>query len=263
MILNDAMHFGKETFVSYLEMQQKTKYNEIINNPAVLIVTEAQAETIYENFSNLYFVERVEKQNRKFLISSLIEKYELEEASFLLEDLNLPAVLEINFKAHNFTEMESNLFEESLEEEEGIFKVLYSKRNYTKSWQDLELINKILQIINKWYLFAYWGIGLLILVLVIYFRYNYEKRNLRYWKVYLRSGGDLRKRNQKLWLNSLLIVIIPAGILVAAMFYLFNYGILKIVPDFHYHYIRGGVLLAGSLLTMIFIRREDYDQIHT
>ncbi len=261
--INDGIYYFRTFSQKEAKIRAEQVYEKINENPAILIVTEEHSEVIMESIGNLYFVESVRKQNKQSIIQMLSEQYRLEEAQSLLGDLSLPAILEIQFSADKFAEMESSLFLQATEKEEGIFQLIYSEENYRLPWQTLEKINIISEIIENYWFWVYWGLGLIILLVAVYFRINYEQHKKRYWEIYIRAGGSQRRKRVIWILNTIFMVLIPALIVLGGEYYLWSFNYPHYIPDFRFHTIRAAVLLSGSLIALLFTRRGKYDQIHS
>ncbi len=263
LAINDGIYYFRTFSQKELLERAEREYEKIDENPAILIVTEEKSEIIMENIGNLYFVESVKKQNKQSIIQMLSEQYRLEEAQALLGDLSLPAVLEIQFSGKKFGKMESTLFLQATEKEEGIFQLIYAEENYHLPWQNLEKINSLGEIIENYWFWIYLGMGIIILLAAVYFRINHELHKKRYWDIYIRAGGSQRQKRVIRILNSIFLVLIPALIILGGEYYLWIYKFPYYIPDFWFHAIRTAVLLSGSLIALLYSSRGKYDQIYS
>ena len=234
-------------------------YSAIEEIPAVMIVTEENSEIIYNNLGNLYFVKEVRKQHKDELIELLSTQYRLDEAHSLMSELNLPAVLEIQFNGETFTETESSLFLQATEKEEGVFQLIYTEDNYRASWQKMTKLLEFSRSIDEYWQWIYWVLAGITLLIVVYFRISYESRQSHYWQRYCRAGGNPVIKKIFRILNSIFLVFVPLMLAIGAEYYLWIYRIAGYMPDFRFQIIRAVALLAASLLALIFIRRKSYD----
>jgi hypothetical protein len=257
-VINDVSYIGRQYLAAELSARAKASYDKIADNKAILIVMEEKSEILRENISNYYFVESVQKQNKEALVQILSEQYGLQEAESLLSDLNLPVVLEIYFGGDKFGRKESELFRESLDKEEGIFHLIYSEDLYEKDWRHLSEIAKVTDYFGKYWKWLYLGTGILVLLLVIHFRLDYENLRLRFWKVYSRAGGSSSHKNLVRIINSVFLVIIPVFIVSGVQYNLWKRGLITYLPDFKWQLIRALVLLLAGLGSLFFIRSEEH-----
>ena len=141
LIVDDGIYNLRQYSQEELNFRAEQVYLEIEEKPAILIVTEEQSERISDDIGNLYFVNKVSKQNKSEIIDILSRQYHLDEANSLLDELNLPAVLEIQFKGAAFRETESSLFWQATEKEEAFSRlftpmriILMTGRNWINCW---------------------------------------------------------------------------------------------------------------------------------
>jgi uncharacterized protein YlbG (UPF0298 family) len=234
-------------------------YSAIEKIPAVMIVTEENSEIIHDNLCNLYFVKEVNRQHKDEIIEILSSQYRLEEAHSLMSELNLPAVLEIQFNGETFTETESSLFLQATEKEAGVFQIIYTEENYQVSWQKMDKLLEISSLIDEYWQWVYWVLAGITFLTVFYFRISYESRQSHYWQIYCRAGGNpVIKKIFKI-LNSVFLVFVPLMLAIGLEYYFWIYQIAGYMPDFKFQIIRAAALLTTSLLALIFIRRKSYD----
>jgi len=258
VLVNDGIYYLRNFSEAELAQREEAAYITITENPAILIVSGEHSAAISEKIGNLYFVEEVKLQDKQALVDALCDQYQLDEARMLLDDLNLPAVLEIYFSAYRFGTIESDLFLQAAEGETGIYQMIYTEENYVSAWQSL---TRILQIQGKMETYLprlYIALGILVLVITGYFRISYETRNLKYWKVYIRSGGHLRQKRLVQIMNSLLLVLLPLVAVLGMEYYLFYGGYLDYSPDFWFHIIRAAALTTVSVTSLLTLRRISY-----
>ncbi|MCF7911121.1 MAG: hypothetical protein K9M99_01225 [Candidatus Cloacimonetes bacterium] len=259
LLFNDGIYNLRQYSQKEILQRAEEVYLEIEDIPAVMIVTEENSEIIYDNLRNLYFVKQVIKQSKPEIIERLSSQYRLEEAHSLLSELNLPAILEIQFDGETFSATESSLFLQATEKEAGIFQIIYTEDEYHESWQKMEMLLRVSSLIEKYWRWIYWVFAGIILLIVIYFRSSYENRQSHYWRVYCRAGGNPLKKRIFRILNSVFLVFAPLILAVGTEYYLWIYRVAGYMPDFRFQIIRSAALLAVSLLTLLFIRREDHD----
>ena len=259
LIVDDGIYNLHQYSQEELNFRAEQVYLEIEEKPAILIVTEEQSERISDDIGNLYFVNKVSKQNKSEIIDILSRQYHLDEANSLLDELNLPAVLEIQFKGAAFRETESSLFWQATEKEEGIFQIIYTDENYLDDWSKLDKLLEYSGLIENYWQWIYWGLAILLLLIVLLFRISYENRQVRYWQVYRRSGGKPGLSRIFKILNSIFLVFIPLAIAMGVEYFLWVNHTFGYMPDFRFHIIRSAALLTVSLLSLILIRRESYD----
>ena len=259
LLIDDGIINLRQYSQEELNFRAEQIYLEIEEQPAILIVTEEQSERISDDISNLYFVKQVIKQSKNELIETLSSQYRLDEASSLLDELSLPAVVEIQFKGEAFRETESSLFLQATEKEEGIFQILYSDDNYRDQWRKLDTLLKCSGLIEDYWQWVYWGLAIIILLTVISFRINFENRQESYWQVYARSGGKSGLSKIFRILNSIFLVFIPMAIAMGLEYFLWINQTFGYMPDFHFHIMRSAALVIVSLLSLFLIRRKNYD----
>jgi len=259
LLIDDGIINLRQYSQEELNFRAEQIYLEIEEQPAILIVTEEQSERISDDISNLYFVKQVIKQSKNELIETLSSQYRLDEASSLLDELSLPAVVEIQFKGEAFREIESSLFLQATEKEEGIFQILYSDDNYLDQWRKLDTLLKYSGLIEDYWQWVYWGLAIIILLTVISFRINFENRQESYWQVYARSGGKSGLSRIFRILNSIFLVFIPIAIAMGLEYFLWINQTFGYMPDFHFHIMRSAALVIVSLLSLFLIRRKNYD----
>ncbi|MDP8221123.1 MAG: hypothetical protein P9X26_07245, partial [Candidatus Stygibacter frigidus] len=151
LLIDDGIYNLRQYSQEELYFRAEQAYQEIEEKPAILIVTEEQSQRISDDIANLYFVKQVTKQSKDEIIDLLSRQYQLDEASALLDELNLPAVVEIQFKGEAFREIESSLFWQATEKEEGIFQIIYSDDNYLDQWQKLDTLLKYSGLIEDYW----------------------------------------------------------------------------------------------------------------
>jgi len=259
LIVDDGIYNLRQYSQEELDSRAEQVYLEIEEKPAILIVTEEQSERISDDISNLYFVNKVSKQNKSEIIDILSRQYHLDEANSLLDELNLPAVLEIQFKGDAFRETESSLFWQATEKKEGVFQIISSDENYLDDWSKLDKLLEYSGLIENYWQWIYWGLMILLLLIVLLFRISFENRQVRYWQVYRRSGGKAGLSRIFKILNSIFLVFIPLAIAMGLEYFLWVNQTFGYMPDFRFHIIRSTALLIVSLLSLILIRRESYD----
>ena len=259
LLIDDGIFNLRQYSQEELNFRAEQVYLEIEEQPAILIVTEEQSERISDDISNLYFVKQVIKQSKNELIETLSSQYRLDEASSLLDELSLPAVVEIQFKGEAFRETESSLFLQATEKEEGIFQILYSDDNYRDQWRKLDTLLKYSGLIEDYWQWVYWGLAIIILLIVLSFRINFENRQESYWQVYARSGGKSGLSRIFRILNSIFLVFIPIAIAMGLEYFLWINQTFGYMPDFHFHIMRSAALVIVSLLSLFLIRRKNYD----
>jgi len=259
LLIDDGIINLRQYSQEELNFRAEQIYLEIEEQPAILIVTEEQSERISDDISNLYFVKQVIKQSKNELIETLSSQYRLDEASSLLDELSLPAVVEIQFKGEAFRETESSLFLQATEKEEGIFQILYSDDNYRDQWRKLDTLLKYSGLIEDYWQWVYWGLAIIILLIVLSFRINFENRQESYWQVYARSGGKSGLSKIFRILNSIFLVFIPMAIAMGLEYFLWINQTFGYMPDFHFHIMRSAALVIVSLLSLFLIRRKNYD----
>lgn len=259
LFIDDGIYNLRQYSQEELYTRAEQVYLEIEEKPAVLIVTEEQSERISDDISNLYFVNKVSKQTKSEIIDILSRQYQLDEASSLLDELNLPAVLEIQFKGNAFRETESSLFWQTTEKEAGIFRIIFSEENYLDEWSKLDKLLEYSGLIENYWQWIYWGLAILLLLIVVLYRISYENRQVRYWQIYRRSGGKPGLSRIFKILNSIFMVFIPLAIAMGLEYFLWVNQTFGYMPDFRFHIIRAAALLIVSLLSLFLIRREIYD----
>jgi len=259
LLIDDGIYNLRQYSQEELSSRAEQTYLEIEEKPAILIVTEEKSERISDDLSNLYFVNKVSKQNKSEIIDILSRQYQLDEASSLLDELNLPAVLEIQFRGDAFSETESSLFWQATEKEEGIFQIIYSDENYLDDWSKLDKLLEYSGLIENYWQWIYWGLAIIILLTVLSFRLSYENRQEKYWQVFTRSGGKPALSKIFRILNSIFLVFIPLAIAMGLEYFLWINHTFGYMPDFRFHIIRSAALVIVSLLSLFLIRRRDYD----
>lgn len=258
-LINDAVFQSRNHIDAYLEGFKTSEYPLIEQHEAVIILEDSNPQSIINTLSKKYYIDSVMVLQKTDLINILTEQYRLSESQDLLNDLSLPEVLKCSFRGNKFRELESGLFINFIQNSENVSRLLYSEDNYLKSWNIINLIEKIENVLNEYWLYLYYGFGILILLIVLDLSLIREKQNLDYWSVFLRAGGSPKHRFSKRIVSAVLFVLIPAVIALALEYFLFLHNQEIRQPDFNYHIIRSSGSIIFSILALMFIRNSKYD----
>lgn len=258
LLITDAAYLIKDSTLSHLHNYNKAIETSIESIPAYLIVNQSLAGQNVDEFSNLYFVDQVNLQNKPDLIDQLSAKYSLAEAQVLLADLNLPAVLEIKFGGERFSPTEAQIFTSTATQSAGVLKLIFNQNDYQEYWDQAVLSQNIFNIIDDYWLWCYLLLLLCSVIVAVYFRISYENKNLFYWEVFHRAGGNAHKFTLGRIVNSLLLPLIPVLIAFFISYFSHRYNLITSSPDYIFILIRAALLLLSSYASLLFIRNLKY-----
>lgn len=256
LLCNDLVYYARQEISEGIELKAAKHYCSIEANPAVLIVEGKKVDNLKDVMSNLYFVKSVGKQNKAELIELLSEQYALTDAGVLLEELTLPSVLEVTFLGNSFERQESEIFDNTIEKEAGLYKVLYDEKTYIKDWESITRSKNWLDLMDKYWSWLYSLLCVITAIFIFNYRLSYENKKHNYWKVFVRSGGSRKKLIRSRLFNSILMVLFPAIVALGGQIYLCRTSFTNQIPDYTFHAIRAIILLFISISSIFFLRRD-------
>ncbi|MCF7920730.1 MAG: hypothetical protein K9N06_12525 [Candidatus Cloacimonetes bacterium] len=258
LFINDSLYVLKNRVETYLSDTEQKSLQKIEKEPAVVIINDNNLERAATNISNQYFVEEVKTIPQSELVDILTEQYHLTDSKALLGELGLPRVFEIYFSASRFREVESGLFLKNIQEQQGILRLLYSEDNYRNSWEMLEFIQGIRKVIEDYWLYFYYGFGMIFLISLLMVRLDTENRKVNYWLIYQRAGGAMIFRTVSRILTSILTLLLPVAAAFVLEYFLAKELILPVMPEIKYHILRFAAGLLISFSALLIARRKEY-----
>ncbi|PID28025.1 MAG: hypothetical protein CSB55_06710 [Candidatus Cloacimonadota bacterium] len=141
-------------------------------------------------------------ESSESITDSLIKKYDLKNIKKVIGKVSLPNIMYIRIIGEKFNEKAKNNLLEQLNKKEKGFALDYNDRIWEENNRRLELFNTAE---NAIFLTFY-----LIIFLIRVFMRNYaERRNEKYWTVYLHAGGDFKRVKKMFRKNSFLPIFLP------------------------------------------------------
>ncbi|KQC11096.1 MAG: hypothetical protein APR54_11280 [Candidatus Cloacimonas sp. SDB] len=234
--------------IPFLFQQQKNMYlNEIEESPIVLIIeSSTDLDSLSILMDDLNYIDHYVVERDSTISNLLIETYNLERAKNILAKYDLPDIIKIYLDFSQFGLDKYFQLEKLIKT--GYPDVIY-KYN-TRKLLDFETRKN--HLLNAFYLIN--GIVIIfVLLLLTFLRVHFESKQNNYWKIFRESGGHSTYRNRQYWLNSILLCVAPAGIIVG-IYYLFQaHGIISGEINFYLFIAQFATLVLASILGRIFM----------
>jgi len=234
--------------IPWLLQQQKNIYlSEVEENPIVLIIkSSAELDSLSILLDDLNYIENYVVERDSIISSLLIETYNLERAKNILAKYDLPDIIKIYL---DFSQYDLNKYFQL----EKLIKTQYPNVIYKYNNRKLlDFETRKNQLLNVFYLIN--GIVIIfVLLLLTFLRYYFESKQSNYWKIFRESGGHSTYRNRQYWLNSILLCVVPTGI-ITGVYYLFQtYGIISFEINFYLFIVQFVTLILSSMLGRLFM----------
>jgi hypothetical protein len=234
------------SLISFLFQQQKSMYlSEIAENPIVLIIeSSTDLDSLSLLIDDLNYIDHFVVERDSTISNRLIETFNLERAKNILARYDLPDIIKIYLDFSQFDLDKYFQLEKLIKR--GYPDVIY-KYN-TRKLLDFETRKN--HLLNAFYLIN--GIVIIfVLLLLTFLRVHFESKQNNYWKIFRESGGHSTYRSRQYWLNSVLLCVVPTGIIAGAYHLFHTYGIISLEINFYLFIAQFATLVLASMLGRI------------
>jgi hypothetical protein len=242
--------FGWNVFHLAYNYQKNYYETQLSEKPMILVSPYAGMFSALEaQIDTFRSVDFIVVESDSVIAEMLIESYDLGSASDLIGNFNLPSIMKIYLNGKYYDLKQKTSLENIISSGYPEIVINYDD-NY---WHDTQQKNSVL---FSSYLFGNIFLIVFLLIISVFLRLHFESRSNEYWRVFKNSGGNLRLRKKKYWLNSLLICFIPILLAIGAYFGLKYLQLLPIEMDLRFFAGEFIFILLSVLISRIILGKH-------
>ena len=232
--------------ISY-QYQQENYYTELEQLTLIVFSKDLSIlDSLQLDLEKISSVKKIKINQNKIISENIIESYELDYASDILQNFTLPSVMEINFHGDQYDRSQKARMENLLLRKYPDLIINFDNDLWF-------MIRKKIDFLNKIYLYGNLIYISLFLFITIFLRIHFEIRSDQYWQIFKMSGGKLELRRKKYLIDSLSYLFIPfsLSVIVYALAITLKYLPYKIYPRMfaaQFISILLSILISGIIL---------------
>ncbi len=241
--------FGWDCLRLFLEQRVDRIGNQLYDTPVMMFSTEDEttqhADSLLRRIS---YVKHLNVITGSESSDTLIAKYNLQQARDILDDVDLPDILQLNLEPDDYTE--GSIRELTTHADSLGIPLEYDYERWLSlrtAYDDAIVIRGTVDIVLAFVLFLVVGsLG----------TWSETRENL-FWKVYRRAGGDEGKRLRSFIRKYLTLVFVPVIFSTVFVVLMRKYVMQSTWQEMDLSGLQGLGLLLGALVTAISIRSEE------
>ena len=233
----NLLHFG-------FEDQQNKIFGEA--SQAKMIIFSEDLRKLHDleiELEQVYYIDDMEIESDTHVANMLIDNYDLGDVKDILVSYNLPNLMTISFAGEHYQTTEKLEFADFLIENYPELNTTFDEELWQNTQDNMAGLKHNYMIANLIYL------GLLLFIM-IFLRIHFEIKHDEFWRIFRSAGGSYHKRNIEFIKDSLILAIIPIG-LIASAYYLLIY---REIISYHLDLRLFGIELAALILVTLISR---------